>query len=56
MRIKYFMFATTKYSVLTLLLAINVMFAYGVVPPKVIRLRRGHPDELYIIAYFQILR
>ena len=34
--------------------AINVIFAYGAVPPKVIGLRRGHPGELHIIAYFQI--
>ena len=57
MRIKYFIFATTQYSVLTLLLAINVMFAYGAVPPKVIGLRRGHPGEQHIILlllYFQI--
>ena len=54
MRIKYFIFATTKYSVLTLLLVINVMFTYGAVPPKVIGLRRGHPGEQHIIAYFQI--
>ena len=56
MRIKYFIFATTKYLVLTfrLCFAINVIFAYGVVPPKVIGLRRGHPGELHIIAYFQI--
>ena len=47
-------FAATKYSVLTLLLAINIMFAYGAVPPKVIGLRRGHPGEQHIIAYFQI--
>ena len=40
MHIKYFIFVITKYSVLTLLLAINVMFAYRAVPPKVIRLRK----------------
>ena len=54
MHIKYFIFVTMKYSVLTLLLTIKVMFAYGAVPPKVIGLRRGHPGEQHIIAYFQI--
>ena len=54
LRIKYFIFAIMKYSVLTLLFAINVMFAYGAVSPKVIGLRRGHPGEQHIIAYFQI--
>ena len=60
LHIKYFVFATTKYLVLTLLLRVYtvymyVFFAYGAVPPKVIGLRRGHPGEQHIIAYFQIL-
>ena len=32
----------------------NVMFAHGAALPKIIRLRRGHPGEQHIIAYFQI--
>ena len=49
MRIKYFIFATTKYSIInstaSRLYGTNVIFAFGAAPPKVVGTRRGHPGE-----------